>query len=46
MYAQRDANVRSAATGLNTTFDGINEGRNITVTGLAGGWYRVGMNGH
>ena len=45
MYAQQDANVRSAATTLSTAFDGIGEGQDITVTGLAGGWYRVGMNG-
>lgn len=45
MYAQQDANVRSAATTLSTAFDGIGEGQDITVTGLANGWYRVGMNG-
>ena len=45
MYAQQDANVRSAATTLRTAFDGIGEGQDITVTGLANGWYRVGMNG-
>ena len=45
MYAQQDANVRSAATTLSTAFDGIGEGQDITVTGLANGWYRVAMNG-
>ena len=45
MYAQQDANVRSAATTLSTAFDGIGEGQDITVTGLANGWCRVGMNG-
>ncbi|HAV27331.1 MAG TPA: hypothetical protein DCX23_03290 [Lachnospiraceae bacterium] len=45
MYAQQDANVRSAATTLSTAFDGIGKGQDITVTGLANGWYRVGMNG-
>ena len=44
-YAQQDANVRSAATTLGTAFDGIGRGDDITVTGLANGWYRVAMDG-
>ena len=45
MYAQTDANVRSAGTTASTAFDGIGKGEGITVTGKANGWSRVTMNG-
>ena len=45
MYAQTDANVRSAGTTEATAFDGVERGGEVKVTGMANGWGRVEMNG-
>ncbi len=45
MYAQADANVRSAGTTAATAFDGVERGGEVNVTGMANGWGRVEMNG-
>lgn len=45
MFAQTDANVRSAGTTDATAFDGVGKSDEVEVTGMANGWARVELNG-